>query len=310
MHIEYISASPIMQSFLAYVHKIAAFPVDILLQGATGSGKDYFAAYVHQVSGRKGNLIAINCAAIPESLAEAELFGVEVGAFTGAQKRIGKVEAAHDGTLYLDEIDSMPMNMQAKLLRAVQSKGCERIGSNKFIASNFRVVASTKANLLDLVEKRLFREDLYYRLSTIHLCIPPLKHRMEDIMPLFHLNCVNYAKEFGLSTPEVAPALEHQLQAYEWCGNVRELLAFAQRHVLGLPLFAESSDTKEPPIMQVEHLSQNLKERLRSIEKAMILSTLERHDGSLTKASHELGLPIPTLHYRIKNLGIDVERSV
>ena len=208
------------------------------------------------MSNRTGAFIAINCAAIPEELAEAELFGVETGAFTGAQKRMGKIEAADGGTLYLDEIDSMPRLMQAKLLRALQEKGSERIGSNKFIASNFRIIASTKVDLLQSIAQKQFREDLYYRLNTVHLHIPELVQRPEDILPIFYANLANYVLEFGVPMPNIQPAMEQQLMQYPWPGNVRELLACAQRCAIGLPLELSTAELLDAPTMHTPQLSQ------------------------------------------------------
>jgi transcriptional regulator with PAS, ATPase and Fis domain len=296
-----------MQEFINDIENISKYNIDILIQGETGVGKDFWAKYIYQKYSPLGKFIAINCAAIPENLAETELFGSEVGAYTGARKRIGKIELADNGCLYLDEIDSMPLNIQAKLLRALQEKGCERVGSSDFIHSNFRVIASTKSDLLDLIQKNLFRDDLYYRLNVINLKIPALRHRIEDILDLFKIYLNEYSNKLGISYNQEdlsSPALKHLLTKYSWHGNIRELISVVQRFLLKLPLnildnkvFAENKDEAENPIT-------DLKAKLKNIEKSIILSVLQKNNFSLSKSSSELGLPIPTLHYRIKLLNI------
>jgi transcriptional regulator with PAS, ATPase and Fis domain len=232
------SKSCLMQDFIQSIEIVTQHPIDVLLQGETGTGKDFWAQYVHHKCAPKNKFVAINCAAIPDNLAESELFGCEAGSFTGARKRLGKIELAHNGTLYLDEIDSMPLNIQAKLLRVLQDKGCERIGSSTFIESNFRLIASTKVDLVDLIQKKQFREDLYYRINTVKLTLPNLKQRHEDILDLFYeymqkartkLNIENIA------TP-LNSQLLHNLLNHDWRGNIRELIALTQRYILGLPL--------------------------------------------------------------------------
>lgn len=235
------SKSILMKEFIKNINIISEHNVDILLEGATGTGKDYWAHYIHNKSNFKGKFIAVNCAAIPENLAESELFGSEAGAYTGARKRIGKIELANNGTLYLDEIDSMQLNLQAKLLRVIQDKGCERVGSNSFIPSNFRLIASTKVDLIDLIEKNQFREDLYYRINTIKIDIPLLKERKEDILDLFYEYAKQAELKFGIENKtkflEENKQLIDKLLNYEWKGNIRELIAITQRYILNLPLY-------------------------------------------------------------------------
>jgi len=233
----FYSKNVLMQEFITYIHNIYKYNIDILLEGATGTGKDFWAEYIHEKTKTKGHFIPINCAAIPENLAESELFGCEAGAYTGARKRIGKVEWANNGTLYLDEIDSMPLILQTKLLRVLQNKGCERIGSNTFIPSNFRLIASTKVNLKQLIDKQLFREDLYYRINTIHLTIPILQKRKEDIIDLFDEYIKEAQIKFKLKNINtVSDELSKLLINHTWPGNIRELICVAQRYVLEMPL--------------------------------------------------------------------------
>jgi DNA-binding NtrC family response regulator len=170
----------------AFAQCVAPLGVDVLLRGETGTGKDTLAEKIHRMSGRSGKFVAINCAAIPESLAESQLFGANTGAFTGAsQNRAGFVEAAHNGTLYLDEIDSMPLGLQAKLLRVLESRTVQRLGSTQNIPVDMRVIASAQSPLADMVERGEFRRDLYFRLNIISLKLPPLRSRKERIVPLF-----------------------------------------------------------------------------------------------------------------------------
>jgi transcriptional regulator with PAS, ATPase and Fis domain len=170
----------------AFAQCVAPLGVDVLLRGETGTGKDTLAEKIHRMSGRSGKFVAINCAAIPESLAESQLFGANTGAFTGAsQNRAGFVEAAHNGTLYLDEIDSMPLGLQAKLLRVLESRTVQRLGSTQNIPVDMRVIASAQSPLAEMVERGEFRRDLYFRLNIISLKLPPLRSRKERIVPLF-----------------------------------------------------------------------------------------------------------------------------
>lgn len=235
------SKSILMQEFIKNINIICRHNIDILLEGATGTGKDYWTKYIHKQSAYKGKFVPVNCAAIPETLAESELFGCETGAYTGARKRIGKIELANNGTLYLDEIDSMPLNLQVKLLRVLQDKGCERVGSSEFIPSNFRLIASTKNNLIELIAKEQFREDLYYRINTIKINIPFLKQRQEDILDLFYEYAMQAELKFGIEGKanllNENKQLIDMLLNHEWKGNIRELIAITQRYILNLPLY-------------------------------------------------------------------------
>lgn len=188
-------------SIEATVNNTAPLDIDILLLGETGTGKDTLAQRIHHLSRRKGNFVAINCAAIPESLAESQLFGVNTGAYTGAmQSRAGFVEAAHLGTLYLDEIDSMPLTLQAKLLRVLESRGVERLGSTRFIPVDMRVIASAQHALHEMVEQGTFRRDLYFRLNVVSIHLPALRDRRERIIPMFLDMIEQEAGHFKLPT--------------------------------------------------------------------------------------------------------------
>lgn len=278
------------------INSTAALNVDILLLGETGTGKDTLAQRVHRLSGRRGNFVAVNCAAIPESLAESQLFGVNSGAYTGAvQSRAGFIEAAHLGTLYLDEIDSMPLSLQAKLLRMLESRGVERLGSTRFIPVDMRVIASAQQSLHDMVEQGSFRRDLYFRLNVINIKLPPLRDRRERIVPLFLQMIKQEAEHFNCTAPHPTSELLQQLLCHAWRGNVRELRSTAKRFVLGLPPLSTSN---------AEPLELGLKDRLQRIEKTLIEESLQRHTYSVDCVALELGVAKRTLYYRMKQLGV------
>jgi transcriptional regulator with PAS, ATPase and Fis domain len=250
------------------------------------------------LSGRKGRLVAMNCAAIPESLAESELFGVVSGAYTGADRsRVGYIEAAQGGTLYLDEIDSMPLSLQAKLLRVLETRAVERLGSTTPIALDVCVIASAQHSLDEWVEQGRFRRDLYFRLNVLTLKLPPLRAQRERIIPLFRRFAEASARESGLVMPEVSTVLRHVLLNHQWPGNIRELKSAAKRFVLGFPLLgSEPEDARES--------SSGLKSQLRVIEKVLIQAALKRHNNSIDAVSQELNIPRRTLYHRIKELDV------
>lgn len=282
------------------INNTAPLNIDILLLGETGTGKDTLAQRIHCLSRRKGNFVAVNCAAIPETLAESQLFGVNSGAYTGAlQSRAGFVEAAHLGTLYLDEIDSMPLSLQAKLLRVLESRGVERLGSTRSIQVDMRVIASAQHALHEMVEQGTFRRDLYFRLNVVNIHLPPLRDRREHIIPLFMDMIEQEANYFKCSATPPPPALLQQLLCHPWLGNVRELRSTAKRFVLGLPPLSSSlANRQSTPI--------NLKARLQQIEKALIEESLHRHARSVDNVAAELGVAKRTLYYRMKQLEISL----
>ncbi|MGY2291379.1 sigma 54-interacting transcriptional regulator [Pseudomonas sp. SDO528_S397] len=280
------------------VQNTARRNIDILLLGETGTGKDTLAQRIHRLSERRGGFVAVNCAAIPESLAESQLFGVNSGAFTGAmQSRAGFVEAAHLGTLYLDEIDSMPLTLQAKLLRVLEARGVERLGSTKFITVDMRVIASAQHSLHEMVEAGTFRRDLYFRLNVVSIKLPPLRERREQIIPLF-LNMVRCeADNFKCAVPLPPSGLLQQLLFHHWLGNVRELRSSAKRFVLGLPPLPS-------PLPEPDEGEPSLRERLQQIEKLLIEEALRRHDHNVDVVALNLGMPKRTLYHRMKQLDI------
>lgn len=280
------------------VKSTAKLNIDILLHGETGTGKDTLAEKIHLLSGRRGDYVAINCAAIPESLAESQLFGVTSGAFTGAmQSRAGFIEASNMGTLYLDEIDSMPLTLQAKLLRVLETRGVERLGSTKFISVDMRVIASAQSSLPKMVEQGLFRRDLYFRLNVVSMHLPPLRDRREHILPLFMNLIQREAGYFNSPVPSPSTSLLQHIICHDWPGNVRELRSAAKRLVLGLTPVSTFTVTGEDT-------ETNLKGRLQQIEKLLIEDALRRHLYSMDAVVLELGIAKRTLYHRMKQLEI------
>ncbi len=237
-----IGRSEAIEHLKVVVRNVAPTGVDILINGQTGTGKEVMARLIHAASGRKGNFVAINCGALPESVFESEIFGHEAGAFTGAQKRrIGKLEFANGGTVFLDEIESMPMALQVKLLRVLQERRLERLGGNESVALDCRVVAASKADLLALSAQGLFREDLYYRIGVISIDLPRLRDRREDIPLLLAHFVAEAAQRYQRPMPMWTPEQMAAWQAADWPGNVRELRNFAERLTLGLVPAAASA---------------------------------------------------------------------
>ena len=269
---------------------------DILIHGETGTGKELVARCLHEAGPRrKGNFVAINCGGLPETLFESEIFGHEAGAYTGAGKRrIGKIEHASGGTLFLDEIESMPIALQIKLLRVLQERSLERLGSNQPIPIDCRVVAATKADLKALSDQGRFRADLYYRLSVVTLPLPPLRERREDIPLLFEHFLLQAAARHQRPVPEFDPARQARLLAYDWPGNLRELRNVADRCVLGIAAGAPPFETE--PAAAPRSLAATVEE----FERALIAEALGRHGGSLARSAEALGMAKTTLHDKIR----------
>ncbi|MDR3373322.1 MAG: sigma-54 dependent transcriptional regulator [Ancalomicrobiaceae bacterium] len=278
------------------IQDIADTNASVLINGETGTGKELIARCLHEASPRrKGHFVAVNCGGLPESLVESEIFGHEAGAFTGAAKRrIGKIEYANGGTLFLDEIESMPVSVQIKLLRVLQERTLERLGSNTQIDINCRVIAATKADLGVLSAAGRFRADLYYRLNVASLLLPPLRDRREDIPRLFAHFVEQLAIAHGRPVPVVPPAKMQRLVAYGWPGNVRELRNVADRLVLGIemgfPPFAEVREEEALP----------LPEAVDAFERAMIVEAMSRCDHNLTLTAQALRIPKTTLFDKLK----------
>lgn len=285
-----------LETLRRQVLELAQMPVNVLIRGETGSGKELVARCLHDFGPRAGQpFVALNCAAIPEGLFENELFGHESGAFTGAQgKRIGKIEHADGGTLFLDEIESMPLAQQVKLLRVLQEQRLERLGSNQSIAVDLRVIAATKPDLLEEARAGRFREDLAYRLNVAELRLPPLRERREDIPLLFEHFAHNAAARLSRKAQPLSGSELSQLLSQPWLGNVRELANAAERHVLGLDSPGVASDSA----------AQSLAEQLEAFEAQCLRGALARHRGEIKAVLAELQLPRRTLNEKMQRHGL------
>ncbi len=294
-----IGRGPGMEKVRALVSGLADSAADVLIHGETGTGKELVARCLHEASARrKGNFVAINCGGLPETLFDSEIFGHEAGAYTGAAKRrIGKIEHASGGTLFLDEIETMPVAMQIKLLRVLQERTLERLGSNTSIPIDCRVIAATKCDLLELSAKGGFRNDLYYRLSVATINLPPLRERRDDIPLLFEHFLLQAAARHNRPVPDTPAGRIQQLMGYTWPGNVRELRNVADRCVLGI-------EGGSPPFGEVRPDGpQPLAETVEAFERALIAEALRRH-GSLARAAEALVVAKTTLHDKIRKYGL------
>jgi two-component system response regulator AauR len=294
-----IGRSPAMQNLRALIANVADTSANVLIEGETGTGKELVARCLHDFSRRHSQqFVAINCGGLPESLFETEIFGHEANAFTGAGKRrIGKIEHAHNGTLFLDEVESMPLNLQIKLLRVLQERTLERLGSNQSVAVDCRVIAATKSNLDELSQTSQFRSDLYYRLNVVTLELPPLRERREDILQLFEYFLQLAALRFDRDTPELDRQTLSSLMTHEWPGNVRELRNVAERYALGLPAFKKSGTS-------AANNGLDFAEAVETFEKNLLTDALQRSGGNLSQASLELGMAKTTLFDKVKKYGL------
>lgn len=296
--------SPGIRQMRHLIHQVLDTPADILIEGETGTGKELVARYLHDHSPRHGaNFVAINCGAIPENIIESELFGAEAGAFTGADKtRIGKFEYANGGTLFLDEIESTPMALQVKLLRVLEDRRVERLGSNKSIALDIRVIAATKVDLKELCRQGSFREDLFYRLNLVTVAIPPLRERREDIPLLFlhfaRIASARYHKALiALGGEQLA-----RLSTHEWPGNVRELRNLAERYVL---LGAEAAFAGAMGSSDSLQSGMSLTQRVEFFERLLIEEALAHNKGSIKLTMEQLELPRKTLYDKMRKYGLE-----
>ncbi|RIA21424.1 two-component system response regulator AauR [Ectopseudomonas oleovorans] len=293
-----IGRSPAMQQLRELIANVADTNANVLIEGETGTGKELVARCLHDFSRRQSKqFVALNCGGLPESLFESEIFGHEAHAFTGAGKRrIGKIEHADGGSLFLDEIESMPLGLQIKLLRVLQEHSLERLGSNQSIEVDCRVIAATKSDLDELGKRGEFRSDLYYRLNVVTLELPPLRERREDIALLFEHFLQLAALRFDRAIPELDRHTLAALTAHDWPGNVRELRNVAERFALGLPVFKKSG--------QADSHALGFNEAVEAFERNLLGAALERHAGNLSQAAQALGLAKTTLFDKVKKYGL------
>ena len=297
-----IGQTPAMENLRRTIRHIADTEVDVLIAGETGSGKEVVASLLHDWSSRRsGNFVAVNCGALPESMIESELFGHEAGAFTGAQKkRIGRIEHSSGGTLFLDEIESMPPAAQVRLLRVLEQRTIEPLGSNESRELSLRVVAASKIDLGNPVQRGDFRENLYYRLNVVTVSIPPLRERKEDIPLLFAHFMQRAAARFGIEVPQLSPQVSRYLFQHDWPGNVRELAHFAERLALGL------GDVIAPPAtLRIDSGHASLPARLEQYEADLIREALLANAGDVRSTLETLGIPRKTFYDKLQRHGID-----
>ena len=331
-----IGRSPVMQEMCKALGRIAPQEVNVLILGESGTGKELVARALYSHSNRAdAPFLAINCAAIPETLLESELFGHEAGAFTGAvRRRIGKFEQIGRGTLFLDEIGDMPATLQAKLLRILQEQRFERIGGTETIETQVRILAATNQNLADLIAQGRFRKDLYYRLNGVTLQVPSLRERAGDVAELAHHFLFRFDRELNLELRGIAPEVLEIFEKFDWPGNVRELQGAVKQAMLNssghllLPEFLpdsllrpprETASGSESPGML--ELRAYVDELLRSnvdglhdtvvaaVEKILLPMVLNHVGGNQLRASELLGLNRSTLRHRMRALGISIDRS-
>ncbi len=301
-----VTVNPDMINLLSRCRKIAQSNLSVLIEGDTGTGKELFGQFLHFHSKRsQGSFIGLNCAAIPENLMEVELFGHEKGAFTDASsQRKGKLEMASGGTLVLDEIGDMPLNLQAKLLRTIQEEQFYRVGGNIPIKVDLRIICLTNKNIKDLMQRKLFREDLYYRIAHVTLRIPPLRNRKEDIVPLINHFMEYAAGETGIYIKGFSDRAIQAMETYDWPGNIREF----ENEMLKVINLSENGD-----IVDLESLKEEISEFYEShtpatqsqeLEKKRLLMLLERYKWNKTQVAKELNVSRMTLYEKLKKYGI------
>ena len=289
-----------MRNLRRLILDLADESADVLIYGETGTGKEMVARCLHQFSRRRAHhFVALNCGAIPENIFESEVFGHEPGAFTGAAKRqVGKIEHADKGSLFLDEVESLPLSLQVKLLRVLQERYVERLGSNHPVPVDVRVIAASKVDLKEWSDQQKFRSDLYYRLNLIVLNLPPLRERREDIPLLFEHFMLGAAARYKRGVPTVPAPLMQSLMAHNWPGNVRELRNIAERYVLGLSSGGDG-------LLAARTAAQvALADQVGAFERAVIEQELRRAAGNVVDVAAALGVPKQTLYYKMQKYGL------
>jgi len=303
---EFVGKSGQFKDLLILIRKIAPTGSSVLIHGESGTGKELVATTIWQYSKRSNApFTALNCAALSESLIESELFGHEKGAFTNAhQLKYGIVEVADKGTLFLDEVGELPLGLQAKLLRFLDSGEFRRVGSNKTLKVDVRVIAATNKDLTILIRSGGFRQDLYYRLNVINIKVPPLRERREDISYLANHFLTKYSNKLSKNISDFSPQALEALNGYHWPGNVRELENVVERAVIICD--SETLEVKDLSIPQTSPVTENTSDSsLEKIEREHILKVLRETEGNQSKASQILGIDRKTLYLKLRKFGID-----
>lgn len=317
----YWGESPKMKELRKIVQKVAQTDASILITGENGTGKDMLAGEIHRLSRRAGSsMVNVDVGSLPESLFESELFGHVRGAFTDAKAdRAGKFEVASGGTLFLDEIGNIPLHLQAKLLTAIQTKSITRVGSNIPVPVDIRLICATNRDLSRMVAEGLFREDLYFRINTIHLTLPPLRERTEDIIPLAELFMRKYAVKYGKDIKGIKEDARTELMGRPWQGNIRELQHVVEKAVIlsekdwlgtedffpekqGGPVQGDRSRTAAQVIR--DSVRQGNVVTLDDMEKELIRMAMRQHDGNMSAVAQQLGITRQTLYNKIKKYGL------
>ncbi|MEZ4825535.1 MAG: sigma-54 dependent transcriptional regulator [Bacteroidia bacterium] len=300
-----IGHSPAMQKIFRAIEKVAATDANVLLLGENGTGKELIARAIHRQSLRASkSFVHVDLGAIAESLFESELFGHVKGAFTDArQDREGRFEAAHGGTLFLDEIGNLSLPLQAKLLTALQSRHVTRVGSNRPVSTDIRLICATNMPLYEMVDQKKFRQDLIYRINTVEITLPPLRERTEDIPLLVNYYLKMYAEKYRREAPEIRPEFIRKLQQHTWPGNIREL-----QHALERAIIMEDLDSILPEELDMASATGDFPSgqedfNLEEVEKAAIRQAISKHNGNISKAARELGLGRTTLYRKMTKYG-------
>lgn len=294
-----IGESPMMKQIFFDAERIAKSNANVLITGESGTGKEVVAELIHLHSNRKEKpFIKVNCAAVPETLIESEFFGHEKGAFTGAQSmHRGRFELAHGGSLLLDEITEVPLGMQAKLLRAIQEQEFERVGGIRPIKVDVRIISTSNRDMKEAIESKKIREDLYYRLNVMLIHLPPLRERVEDILPLAEFFLSKFIQENHKEPMKLAKETKDKLLGYSWPGNVRELANLMERAVV-----LNTTGTLSPEEIYIASSANfsSKQETLQELEKQLIIETLQKMDNNRTKAAEKLGISVRTLRNKLK----------
>lgn len=311
----YWGESPRMKELRRIVQKVARTDAGILITGENGTGKDMLAKEIHRMSKRSAeSMVCVDVGSLPETLFESELFGHVKGAFTDARSdRAGKFEVASGGTLFLDEIGNLPLHLQTKLLTAIQTKSVTRVGSNTPVPVDIRLICATNRDLAQMVASGAFREDLYFRINTIHLTLPPLRERVEDIVPLAEIFLKKYAVKYGKDIDGISENARKDLEGREWKGNIRELQHVVEKAVILSDSRILDSDDFFPDVRDRMDrgtdvpVSSGVKGRVMTLdemEKEMIKEALRQHDGNMSMVAQQLGITRQTLYNKLKKYGL------